>query len=83
MLGLVLENVNCKARKDKLTFIAEGFAGSLVPWLEQLIAESSGKEGKGILPIENEPVLVSQNYLKIEFLSISKLMEAKLDWWMN
>ncbi|MEN6579663.1 MAG: bifunctional transaldolase/phosoglucose isomerase [Anaerolineaceae bacterium] len=61
MLGLVLGEA-AKRGKDKLTFIAEGFAGSLVPWLEQLIAESSGKEGKGILPIENEPVLVSQNY---------------------
>jgi len=61
MLGLVLGEA-AKRGKDKLTFIAEGFAGSLVPWLEQLIAESSGKEGKGILPVENEPVLVSQNY---------------------
>ena len=61
MLGLVLGEA-AKRGKDKLTFIAESFAGSLVPWLEQLIAESSGKEGKGILPIENEPVLVSQNY---------------------
>ncbi len=61
MLGLVLGEA-AKRGKDKLTFIAEGFAGSLVPWLEQLIAESSGKEGKGILPIENEPVLVGRNY---------------------
>jgi len=61
MLGLVLGEA-AQRGKDKLTFIAEGFAGSLVPWLEQLIAESSGKEGKGILPIANEPVLVSRNY---------------------
>ena len=61
MLGLVLGEA-AKRGKDKLTFIAEGFAGSLVPWLEQLIAESSGKEGKGILPIENEPVLQGQSY---------------------
>lgn len=61
MLGLVMGEAQ-KHGKDKLTFLAEGFAGSLVPWLEQLIAESSGKEGKGILPIENEPVLDGQNY---------------------
>ena len=61
MLGLVLGEA-AKHGKDKLSFIAEGFAGSLVPWLEQLIAESSGKEGKGILPIENEPILYGQSY---------------------
>jgi len=61
MLGSVLGEAQ-KHGKDKLTFIAEGFASNLVPWLEQLIAESSGKEGKGILPIENEPVLHGQNY---------------------
>lgn len=61
MLGLVLGEA-AKHGKDKLTFIAEGFSSSLVPWLEQLIAESSGKEGKGILPIENEPVLLGQSY---------------------
>jgi transaldolase/glucose-6-phosphate isomerase len=61
MLGLVLGEA-AKRGKDKLTFIAESYAGSLVPWLEQLIAESSGKEGVGILPIENEPALQGQNY---------------------
>jgi len=61
MLGLVLGEA-AKHGKDKLTFISEGFTGNLVPWLEQLIAESSGKEGKGILPIENEPILVGQSY---------------------
>ncbi len=61
MLGLVLGEA-AKQGKDKLTFIAEGYAASLVPWLEQLIAESSGKEGKGILPLENEPALVGNHY---------------------
>jgi glucose-6-phosphate isomerase len=42
------------AGRDKLTF----FVGRPVPrfgmWIEQLIAESTGKEGKGILPVEGE-----------------------------
>ncbi len=42
------------AGRDKLTF----FVGPPVPrfgmWIEQLIAESTGKEGKGILPVEGE-----------------------------
>lgn len=61
MLGLVLGSV-AKAGRNKLTFIAESFSANLVPWLEQLIAESSGKDGKGILPIEGEPLLHSLEY---------------------
>lgn len=61
MLGLVLGSA-AKQGRNKLSFIAEDFAANLVPWLEQLIAESSGKEGKGILPIEGEPILDSLEY---------------------
>ena len=61
MLGLVLGSAAITGR-NKLTFIAEDFSANLVPWLEQLIAESSGKEGKGILPIEGEPLLDSFDY---------------------
>src|SRR5690606_26509690 len=43
------------AGADKLTFfLPPGFA-SFGWWVEQLIAESSGKEGRGILPVEGEP----------------------------
>lgn len=61
MLGLIL-GAAANAGRNKLTFIAEDFAANLVPWLEQLIAESTGKDGKGILPIEGEPVLKSLKY---------------------
>jgi len=63
MLGLVMAEA-AKAGKNKLTFITEGFASPLVPWLEQLIAESSGKNGMGILPIEGEPLLAADKYQK-------------------
>ena len=36
---------------DKLTFIMSDSLETLFPWLEQLIAESTGKDGKGILPV--------------------------------
>jgi len=39
---------------DKLTLLASPGAAPLGPWLEQLLAESTGKEGKGILPVEGE-----------------------------
>jgi hypothetical protein len=40
--------------RDKLTFSVGATADRLGLWLEQLIAESTGKEGKGILPVEGE-----------------------------
>jgi len=41
--------------RDKLTVILPPSWRSFGDWLEQLIAESTGKEGKGILPVLNEP----------------------------
>jgi glucose-6-phosphate isomerase len=42
------------AGKDKLTFAIGPPVGRFGMWIEQLIAESTGKEGKGILPVEGE-----------------------------
>jgi len=42
--------------RDKLTFITSPTIASFGLWAEQLIAESVGKEGKGILPIAQEPL---------------------------
>ena len=41
---------------DKLTFLMPEALSSLGMWLEQLLAESTGKEGKGILPVAGELV---------------------------
>ncbi|MCU0414905.1 MAG: hypothetical protein MUE91_10995 [Ignavibacteriaceae bacterium] len=43
------------AQVDKLTFIISPQLKYLGGWLEQLIAESTGKDGKGILPVDLEP----------------------------
>jgi transaldolase/glucose-6-phosphate isomerase len=43
-------------RRDKLTFAVAEPIGSFGLWVEQLIAESTGKEGRGILPVAAEPV---------------------------
>ncbi|MFN7943945.1 MAG: bifunctional transaldolase/phosoglucose isomerase [Blastocatellia bacterium] len=44
------------AGRDKLTLSASPEIASLGLWIEQLIAESTGKEGKGIIPIASEPL---------------------------
>jgi transaldolase/glucose-6-phosphate isomerase len=43
--------------KDKVSFIISPAVASFGDWIEQLIAESTGKEGKGILPVTAEDVL--------------------------
>ncbi|MFB3925409.1 MAG: bifunctional transaldolase/phosoglucose isomerase [Syntrophales bacterium] len=42
--------------RDKITFIMPDQISSLGMWLEQLLAESTGKEGTGVLPVDGEPV---------------------------
>jgi len=49
-LGAALGEL-ARAGRDKLTFIASPSLVSFGNWLEQLIAESTGKEGKGIVPV--------------------------------
>ncbi len=44
-----------KAGRDKLTLLMPNEIAAFGAWLEQLIAESTGKESIGILPVEGEP----------------------------
>jgi transaldolase / glucose-6-phosphate isomerase len=63
--GLVLGAVLGEAAemgKDKLTIIADPALASFGSWLEQLIAESSGKHGKGIIPVDLEPLSSPELY---------------------
>jgi glucose-6-phosphate isomerase len=50
------------AGRNKLTFFLSKDIASVAAWIEQLIAESTGKEGKGILPVESEPMLAPPAY---------------------
>ncbi len=50
-LGTLLA-VAAKAGRDKVQFITDPELAPFIPWLEQLLAESTGKDGKGIIPIE-------------------------------
>ena len=47
---------SAKAGRDKLTLLIDPRIASLALWIEQLIAESTGKEGKGIVPVVGEPL---------------------------
>lgn len=54
ILGAVLGTAHNLGR-DKLTIIASPGIHDLGAWLEQLIAESTGKNGHGIIPVDREP----------------------------
>ena len=54
-LGAVIGELAVRGR-NKLTLIASPTIASFGYWVEQLIAESTGKQGKGIVPVEGEPL---------------------------
>lgn len=53
MLGIIL-GVLAKNGRDKITIISSPGIQYFGSWLEQLIAESTGKDGKGLIPVDRE-----------------------------
>jgi transaldolase / glucose-6-phosphate isomerase len=51
-----------RAARDKLTFVISEQLPGLGLWLEQLVAESTGKQGRGILPVAEEPLAEPARY---------------------
>lgn len=60
-LGTAL-GVLALAGRDKLTLTTDARIASLGLWIEQLVAESTGKDGKGIVPIAGEPLARPELY---------------------
>ena len=55
-LGAAMGSLANDKKRDKLTLVLSPKIGSFGYWVEQLIAESTGKEGRGIVPVEGEPL---------------------------
>ncbi len=72
MLGAAMGELALRGR-DKITFIVSKRIETFGLWLEQLIAESTGKEGKGILPVSYEPLLDPVAYGSDRFFAYVKL----------
>lgn len=51
-----------KAGRDKVTFVLSKEVSSFGVWVEQLIAESTGKEGRGLVPVEGELLAAPKSY---------------------
>jgi transaldolase/glucose-6-phosphate isomerase len=60
-LGIAL-GVAAGRGRDKVTLLASPSLSSFGAWVEQLFAESTGKQGKGLIPIDGEPLGSPQVY---------------------
>jgi transaldolase/glucose-6-phosphate isomerase len=56
VLGTILGVAAREFGRDKVTIVASPGIVNLGAWLEQLVAESTGKDGKGLIPIDREPL---------------------------
>ncbi len=63
-LGLILGTAATKFGRDKVTLICSESIYDLGAWLEQLLAESTGKQGKGLIPVDREPLVSPSQYSK-------------------
>ena len=59
--GCIL-GVAANAGRDKMTIVASPALASIGAWLEQLVAESTGKQGKGIIPVDGESLASPADY---------------------
>src|SRR5580700_9305614 len=55
-LGIALGCAAVAEKRDKVTLVASPKLADFGAWAEQLIAESTGKDGKGLIPIDGEPL---------------------------
>ena len=74
-LGVVMGAL-AQAGRDKLTFVISPRIASLGAWLEQLLAESTGKHGTGIVAIGDEPVGTPENYRDDRLFAYIRLASA-------
>ena len=60
-LGIILGSL-AKQGRDKLTLVTSPAIGTLGAWIEQLIAESTGKQDRGIVPVDGERLAAPDQY---------------------
>jgi len=61
LLGLILGEL-AKAGRDKVTLVTSPKLWDLGAWLEQLLAESTGKNGRGLIPVDLEEIATPDMY---------------------
>jgi hypothetical protein len=74
-LGVALGTL-AKQGRDKVTIVTSPGIRSLGAWLEQLLAESTGKQGKGLVPVDDEKLGPSDVYGKDRVFVYVRLASA-------
>jgi transaldolase/glucose-6-phosphate isomerase len=77
VLGTILGVAASQFGRDKVTIVPSAGIASLGAWLEQLIAESTGKEGKGLIPIDREALAKPEAYGRDRMFVYLKLGSEK------
>ncbi len=75
-LGAALGELALEGR-DKVTFLTSPDLAALPAWIEQLIAESTGKNGTGIVPIAGEPLTAGTTYGTDRFFVVIRSADAE------
>jgi transaldolase/glucose-6-phosphate isomerase len=76
VLGTILGVAANEFGRDKMTIVASPGIDALGAWLEQLVAESTGKEGKGVIPIDREPLGTPSAYRDDRLFVYLRLLSA-------
>ena len=72
-LGIAMGVAATRFGRDKVTIIASPGIADLGAWLEQLLAESTGKQGRGLIPLAGEPLTVPECYGNDRFFAYLEL----------
>jgi transaldolase/glucose-6-phosphate isomerase len=72
-LGIALGVAATRFGRDKVTIIASPGIADLGAWLEQLLAESTGKQGRGLIPLADEPLTTPEHYGEDRFFAYLEL----------
>jgi transaldolase/glucose-6-phosphate isomerase len=71
-LGAIIGEA-ANAGRDKLTILTTPELEPIGAWLEQLLAESTGKHGKGIVPVDLEPLAPAEDYGSDRLFAVLRL----------
>ena len=72
-LGIAMGVAATRFGRDKVTIIASPGIADLGAWLEQLLAESTGKHGRGLIPLAGEPLTTPERYGSDRFFAYLEL----------
>jgi len=75
LLGTILA-ASARSGRDKVTLVLSPGIAALGAWLEQLLAESTGKEGRGIIPIDGESLGAPEVYGRDRLFAYLRLDSA-------